>query len=86
MDLTPDAQEFERLPRREFGGAALTRLYALGLDAFRVAAAFVDGAPDRLEFDGAIGHLTLGDRRQFQREGRLGVYRDGQLVPLDPRR
>jgi hypothetical protein len=41
---------------------------------------------DRLELDGAIGHLVLGDGRQFQREGRLAIYRDGQLVPLDPTR
>jgi len=84
--VAPDAQAFERLPRREVGGAALTRLYALGLDAFRAAQAFVDGVPDRLELDGAIGHLVLGENRQFQREGRLAVYRDGQLVPLDPTR
>ena len=83
--LTPDAPELARLPRREFGSAGLTRLYALGLDAFRVAEAFVDTPPERLEFDGAIGHLTL-EGRQFQREGRLGVYRDGQLVPLEPAR
>jgi outer membrane PBP1 activator LpoA protein len=84
--VAPDAQAFERLPRREVGGAALTRLYALGLDAFRAAQAFVDAVPDRLELDGAIGHLVLGENRQFQREGRLAVYRDGQLVPLDPTR
>ena len=83
--LTPDAPELARLPRREFSNAALTRLYALGLDAFRVAEAFVEAPPSRLEFDGAIGHLAL-DGRQFQREGRLGVYRDGQLVPLEPTR
>ena len=83
--LTPDAPELARLPRRDFGNAALTRLYALGLDAFRVAEAFADHPPERLEFDGATGHLTL-DGRQFQREGRLGVYRDGQLIPLEPTR
>jgi hypothetical protein len=83
--LTPDAPELARLPRRDFGNAALTRLYALGLDAFRVAEAFADHPPERLEFDGATGHLTL-DGRQFQREGRLGVYHDGQLIPLEPTR
>jgi len=83
--LTPDAPELARLPRREFTSAALTRLYALGLDAFRVAEAFVDTPPSRLEFDGAIGHLVL-DGRQFVREGQLGIYRDGQLVPLDATR
>jgi outer membrane PBP1 activator LpoA protein len=84
--VVPDAPAFERLPRRELGSDALTRLYALGLDAFRAARAFVDGAPERLDFDGAIGHLTLGEGRQFQREGRLAVYRDGQLVPSDATR
>ena len=83
--LTPDAPELARLPRRDFGSSALTRLYALGLDAFRVAEAFLDAPPERLEFDGAIGHLTL-DGHQFLREGRLGIYRDGQLVPLEPAR
>lgn len=82
--LTPEAPELASLPRREFSSAALTRLYALGLDAFRVAQAFVAGVPDRLSFDGAIGHLAL-DGRQFEREGRMGIYRDGQLVPLGPR-
>lgn len=84
--VVPDAPELAGLPRREIGGAALTRLYALGLDAFRVAQAFLDGEPARLEFDGAIGHLILGETHSFQREGRLAVYRGGQLVPLDAAR
>jgi outer membrane PBP1 activator LpoA protein len=84
--LTPDAPEFAQLPRREFGSSALTRLYALGLDAFRAAQVFTAGVPERVEFDGAIGHLVLGDARAFQREGRLGIYRDGELVPLEAAR
>ena len=32
--------------------------------------------------DGATGSITL-EGRQFMREGRFGVYRDGRLVPLD---
>ncbi|HVO88236.1 MAG TPA: penicillin-binding protein activator [Casimicrobiaceae bacterium] len=83
--VTPDAAEFAKLPRRDFGSAALTRLYALGLDAFRVAARFVTESPAEMEFDGATGHLALNAQRQFVREGRLAVYRDGQLVPLEPR-
>jgi outer membrane PBP1 activator LpoA protein len=66
--LTPDAPELASLPRREFGSAALTRLYALGLDAFRVAQAFVGGVPERLSFDGATGHISLDARRQLERE------------------
>jgi hypothetical protein len=81
--LTPDAPQFASLPRRDFGAPALTRLYALGLDAFRVAQAFESGVPRTLELDGATGHLTLDERRQFLREGRMGIYRDGEVVPLD---
>jgi outer membrane PBP1 activator LpoA protein len=84
--LTPDAPEFAQLPRREFGGPALTRLYALGLDAFRIAQVFVAGAPPGFEMDGAIGHLKLDERHQFQRDGRMGIYRDGEVVPLDAAR
>jgi hypothetical protein len=35
--------------------------------------------PDRVELDGATGHLSLGPpMRVFSREGRLMVIRDGQ--------
>lgn len=81
--LTPNAPEFNGLPRREFDSAALARLYALGLDAFRVAAAFTDGPPERFELDGATGHISLAPGHQFVREGKLAVYRNGELVPLD---
>jgi outer membrane PBP1 activator LpoA protein len=79
---TPDAPELAGLPRRDFGSAALERLYALGLDAFRVARAFRNGPPERFSLDGATGRLTLAEGRQFSREGRLAVYRAGLLVPL----
>jgi outer membrane PBP1 activator LpoA protein len=81
--LTPNAAEFNGLPRREFDSAALARLYALGLDAFRVAAAFKDGPPERFELEGATGHVSLAPGRVFVREGKLAVYRNGELVPLD---
>ena len=81
--LTPDAPELAQYPRRDFDSDALARLYALGLDAFRVAASFVDGPPQRFDLDGATGHVHLAPNREFQREGRLGIYRNGVLVPLD---
>ena len=80
--LTPDAPEIAILPRRQFDSAALARLYALGLDAYRVAAAFVDGPPEHFALDGATGRISLAPGRQFVREGRLAVYRDGELIPL----
>ncbi len=81
--VTPNAPQFARLPRREFASAALTRLYALGLDAYRVAQAFRDGPPQRFTLDGATGQVTLVDGRQFAREANFAVYRAGQLSPLD---
>ena len=79
--LTPDAPQFSGLPRRDFDSTALARLYALGLDAYRVAAAFQNGPPPRFELEGATGHVSLVPGRQFLREGSMAVYRDGQLVP-----
>ena len=64
------------------GSAALTRLYALGLDAFRVAAAFRDSAPDKFQLDGATGQISL-DGHNFTRESRFAVFRDGNLLPVE---
>jgi outer membrane PBP1 activator LpoA protein len=81
--LTPDAPQFATIARRDFDSDALARLYALGRDAYAVAASFVDGPPEHFELDGATGHISLGPAHEFRREGQLGVYRDGVLVPLD---
>ena len=81
--LTPDAPEFAAFPRRDFESDSLARLYALGLDAYRIAASFEDGPPAHFDLDGATGHIELGRNHEFQREGQLGIYRDGVLVPLD---
>jgi len=80
--VTPGAPEVAGFPRPDFNSAALERLYALGIDAFRASQAFGDAPPERFTLDGATGRITL-EGRQFMREGRFGVYRDGRLVPLD---
>jgi uncharacterized protein len=84
--VDPGARQFAAFPKREFASAALTRLYALGIDAFRVAQAFTAGAPESFTLDGATGQVTLVDGHQFTREGRLAVFRTGQLTPLDAAR
>lgn len=81
--VVPDAAAFAKLPRPEHASAALDRLYALGLDAFRVAEVFATAPPDRLSFDGATGRVELSDTRQIAREGRLATFRAGAIVPLD---
>ena len=40
------ARRSRALPARDYANAALDRLYALGIDAFRVAQAFADGRAD----------------------------------------
>ncbi|MCC7325945.1 MAG: penicillin-binding protein activator [Burkholderiales bacterium] len=81
--VDPNALQFATLPRREFGSSALTRLYALGLDAFRVAQAFREVAPEHFKLEGASGTITLVDGRHFVREGTIVVFREGRLTPLD---
>jgi outer membrane PBP1 activator LpoA protein len=83
--VDPDAAAFAGLKRPDYPNAALDRLYALGIDAFRIAQAFAEGAPGKLDFDGATGRLSLDATRQFTREGRLMLFRSGQIVPAGTR-
>ncbi|MET0682729.1 MAG: penicillin-binding protein activator [Casimicrobiaceae bacterium] len=80
-----DAAAFTDLKRPGYPNPTLERLYALGMDAFRVAQEFTEGSPSRLEFDGATGHLSLDETRQFVREGRLMQFRAGRIVPVGAR-
>lgn len=55
-------------PRQEFGGNAdLDRLYALGIDAWRVSEALLARQSD-ISIDGVTGRLTLGSDNFFVRE------------------
>jgi hypothetical protein len=83
--VDPDAASFAGLKRPEYTSAALERLYALGIDAFRIAQEFAEGPRRKLDLDGATGRLSLDANRQFVREGRLMVYRSGEIVPADSR-
>jgi len=84
--VDPDGAPYAGLKRPDYPNASLDRLYALGIDAFRVAQAFADGTPERLDFDGATGRLSLDSSgRQFLREGRLMVFRSGRAVSAETR-
>ena len=77
----PAAAAFARLPRGDSGDPVLERLYALGLDAFALGELLANAVPpQRVEFDGATGHLSLTPARYFAREGRLMVIHDGQSM------
>jgi hypothetical protein len=83
--VDPDAAGVAGLKHPDFPNAALARLYALGIDAFRVAQAFANGPPEKFEMDGATGRLSLDANRQFVREGRLLQFRAGEIVPAGGR-
>jgi hypothetical protein len=83
--LDPEFAAFANYARAPLPNATLDRLYALGIDAFRVAQAFENGPPARLDFDGATGRVFLDAPRQFAREGRLARFRAGEVVLLDGR-
>ena len=59
----------------------LERLYALGVDAFRVAENLLAGKVDA-EIDGVTGKLKLGADRQFRRGLLVTLIESGKLVVL----
>jgi uncharacterized protein len=64
----------------------LQRLYALGIDAFRIAKELISGS-NSFDLDGVTGRLKF-DRSldaRIQRSPVLAEYRGGLLVPLDRR-
>jgi len=78
--LQPDHPAVMIYPHPEFHGALdLERLYALGIDAFRVGSALLDGRGN-LPVDGVTGHLTLGADHQFVRQLTGAQFADGKLL------
>jgi uncharacterized protein len=79
----PDSPALASLPRSNFGNAVIERLYALGLDAFAIAQMLAEPLPpQRIELEGATGHLSLTPARSFARQGRLMEIRDGRAQPV----
>lgn len=78
--LLPDHPAVMVYPRQDFQGALdLERLYALGIDAFRLAQALLEDKSDRL-LDGVTGRLSLGADRQFVRDLTIAQFSDGKLL------
>jgi len=62
----------------------MVRLYALGIDAYRIASAWMKGER-RFDIDGVTGRLRI-DRSQSLRVDRspvLATYRGGELRRID---
>jgi outer membrane PBP1 activator LpoA protein len=83
--LEPDHSGVMAYPRpADPLGIELTRLYAFGIDAYRIASAWMKGER-RFEIDGVTGRLRV-DRAQSLRVERIplvATYRDGGLRRLD---
>ena len=83
----PDSPAYAGIPRAEFDNLVLERLYALGIDAFALAQMLAEPTPpERVEFDGATGHLSLAPSRIFAREGRLMTIHEGRVLATSPGR
>ncbi|HEY4542120.1 MAG TPA: penicillin-binding protein activator [Noviherbaspirillum sp.] len=88
--LQPDHPAVAAYPRmpvedEQRRSADLERLYALGIDAYRVARELA-AQHTRFELDGVTGRLQVRFDRsgpQFQRTVTQAVYRDGLAVPED---
>ncbi len=61
---------------------ATARLYALGFDAFQVAASFLGGAPLSLDIHGASGHIRFDPKEGLLRNGQMSVFDGGSLRAL----
>jgi hypothetical protein len=79
--LQPDHPAVMVYPRDDaLPSLALERLYALGIDAWRIARLLADGPPGDLRLDGVTGRLALGADRHFRRELTLARFRQGEIA------
>ncbi|HEX6829320.1 MAG TPA: penicillin-binding protein activator, partial [Burkholderiales bacterium] len=79
--LQPDHPAVMVYPRNDSdAGPDHQRLYALGIDAQRLAQILAQGPPGELSLDGVTGRLTLGADRYFSRELTLARFRQGEIV------
>ncbi|MGH8660738.1 MAG: penicillin-binding protein activator [Burkholderiales bacterium] len=62
----------------------LSRFYALGIDAFRIAMVLLTGKPGAV-FDGVTGRLMLGPDSQFVRALTAAQFSDGRLTVRERR-
>jgi outer membrane PBP1 activator LpoA protein len=78
--LQPDHPAVMVYPRQDYHDAVdLERLYALGIDAFRVAQELLAGRTD-MTLDGVTGRITLGRDQHFVRELLSAQFSDGKLL------
>jgi len=83
--LQPEHPVVMVYPRPEYDESIeLTRFYALGIDAFRIAMVLMAGRP-RDTFDGVTGRLTLGQDALFVRALTAAQFTGGRLTVRERR-
>ena len=82
--LVPDHPAVMVYPRAENFSIEQERLYALGIDAFRIASVMAQNPRlgEGSILDGVTGQITLADH-QFQREMAVAQFRDGTAVATE---
>lgn len=82
--LQPDHPAVMVYPRPAASlSADLERLYALGIDAFRLAQELLkSGVSDNFTLDGVTGQITRDRNHQFIRELTPAIFRQGEAQPL----
>jgi outer membrane PBP1 activator LpoA protein len=77
--LQPDHPAVMVYPRPDFqGNQELDRLYALGVDAFRIVQGLLEGRQEAL--DGVTGRLAPGEDRYYVRGLTRAQFVDGRLI------
>lgn len=82
--LEPDHPAVMIYPRLDPAPAPdMERLYALGIDAFRLLQVILNGnTASALPLDGVTGRIVLSGRQQFQREAEPALFKQGRgLTP-----
>jgi hypothetical protein len=83
--LQPDHPAVMVYPRADYrDNIEFDRLYALGIDAYRIAVVLLVGVPSEA-LDGVTGRLTLGRDLQFIRGLTVAQFNDGKLTVLRER-
>jgi len=80
--LRPDDPAMARYPRPPGLQGDLARFYAVGIDAFRIAAALLDGQRD-FEFAGVTGRIAVHGSGLVARRPVGATFRDGRTVALE---
>lgn len=80
--LQPGHPAVAMYPRAPGLSGDLERLFALGIDAFRIAAALAEGTRSG-EIDGVTGRIRFSPPNLIAREPRVATFRGGTAVPLE---